>query len=254
MLLLDHVVFLVKDLEKSIQEFEQMGYTVSKGGKHDNGTTENALIHFENGTFLELLAIRKSWKNSFIKWLLKVASLPANFQSPVKDFQSRFVGRAWICKEGITDFCLKASEGMADYTNIKNRNLEMSAPIEMKRVRPDGQMLSWHIFSPYQAELPFVMTPYQPAFKPNAESLTHPNKATGFGGITVYTNDFGNLIEKYTLLLGTTPIQKDENNAIFELGNGQIELMNTPQRLHGGVGFLEVPSLLLPKTLGMVIE
>lgn len=247
MLLLDHIVFLVKDLEKSIKEFEQIGYTVSKGGKHDNGTTENALIHFKNGTFLELLAIRKSWKNSLVRWLLKVASLPTNFQTPVKDFQSRFVGRAWVCKAGITDFCLKASEGLADYTAVKNRNLEISAPIEMKRVRPDGQELSWHIFSPYIAALPFVMTPYQPVFKPHSENLMHPNEIQGFDSVTVYTNDFENLIEKYTLLLGAIPIQKNKKNAIFELGNGHIELINSQQNTNSGVGFLKASPLLFPK-------
>jgi len=247
MLLLDHIVFLVKDLEKSVRNFEQMGYIVSQGGKHGNGTTENTLIHFRNGTFLEILAVRKNWKNRIIRQLLNTVSLSTNFNIDLKDFDARFVGRALVCREGITDFCLKASEGLADYTAIKNRNLPLSIPLEMKRVRPGGQVLSWHIFSPYIAELPFVMTPYQPAFKPKSENLMHPNGAEGFDKVKVYVNDFENLVEKYGLLLGLMPIKKDAHSAIFGLGNGQIELISGRKNTNSGIGFLEASPLFFPK-------
>lgn len=247
MLLLDHIVFLVKDLEKSIKEFQQAGYTVSKGGKHDNGITENALIHFQNGTFLELLAVQKNWKTRLIRWGLQfIPSFRQNPSLPIPDFKARFIARALFSKEGMVDFCLLAKNGLSDYEDIKNRNLQMSIPVEMKRVRPDGQALSWHIFSPYEATLPFVMTPYQPTFTPNPDNLIHTNGAVGFDKISVYVTDFEHIIKKYELLLGTAPAQKDEICATFELGRGKIEIVSSHQHLGRGIGFLEASPLLLP--------
>lgn len=248
MLLLDHIVFLVKDLDKSIKEFEQAGYTVSRGGKHDNGITENALIHFQNGTFLELLAVQKNWKSRLIRWVSQfIPSFRQNPSLPIPDFKARFVARALFAKEGMVDFCLLAKNGLAGYEDIKNRDLQITIPVEMKRVRPDGQALSWHIFTPYEPTLPFVMTPYQPTFAPSPDNLIHANGAIGFDKINVYVTDFEHTINKYELLLGTAPTQKDELRATFELGRGNIEIVNSHRHLGSGIGFLEASPLVLPK-------
>ncbi len=235
MLTLDHIVFLVNDLEKSIKDFEQVGYTVSKGGKHDNGMTENALIHFENGTFLELLALQKTQN--------KQGNLPEN----APDFQKRFVGRAMTSQEGIIDFCLLANNGLADYEAIKLRNLPLTMPLEMKRFRPEGSVLSWHIFTPFEPELPFVMTPYQPATTPNPAYLHHANDTSGIEKVKIYVADFEVIVKKYELLLGTSPSQKNSTTAIFELQKGKIEIINGHQLARTGIGFLEIePTIPLP--------
>jgi hypothetical protein len=247
MLKFDHIVLLADDLKNTIYYFEQIGYIVSKGGKHDNGITENALIHFPNGTFLELLALQKNWKTSLIKWLLQITSIRITPLLPIQDFKARFVARALLCKKGIIDFCLLANEGLADYEAIKSRNFPLTTPASMKRVRPDGSSLNWHIFAPFDYELPFVMTPYKPTFKPNPEHLHHPNGAQGIEKIIIYVIDFEATTKKYELLLGFLPSYKDEMNAIFEIEGGKIEIINRHQHTGNGIGFLEVePAIILP--------
>src|SRR5688572_4659608 len=56
MLQLDHAVIAVQNLEAAMEEYRGLGFTVIRGGIHANRATENALIVFANGTYLELLA------------------------------------------------------------------------------------------------------------------------------------------------------------------------------------------------------
>ncbi len=53
---LDHVVLPVPNLDITRERFTQLGFTVAPDARHSFGS-ENACIFFENGTFIELLAI-----------------------------------------------------------------------------------------------------------------------------------------------------------------------------------------------------
>ena len=56
---LDHVVVLVDDLEQAARDYGELGFNVSPGGRHDNGVTHNAIIPFEDNSYIELLAFTK---------------------------------------------------------------------------------------------------------------------------------------------------------------------------------------------------
>ena len=53
---IDHVVILVSDLEAAIADYTALGFTVMPGGTHTGGATHNALVVFEDDTYLELIA------------------------------------------------------------------------------------------------------------------------------------------------------------------------------------------------------
>jgi hypothetical protein len=53
---LDHLVVLVRDLEGAIGDYGVLGFAVTPGGEHADGLTRNALIPFEDGSYLELVA------------------------------------------------------------------------------------------------------------------------------------------------------------------------------------------------------
>lgn len=53
---LDHVVLPVPNLEITRERFTQLGFTVAPDARHNFGS-ENACVFFENGTFIEPLAI-----------------------------------------------------------------------------------------------------------------------------------------------------------------------------------------------------
>ncbi|MGF6240407.1 catechol 2,3-dioxygenase-like lactoylglutathione lyase family enzyme [Paraburkholderia sp. GAS38] len=53
---LDHVVIRVRDLEQTIADYNELGFTVQRGGTHADGATHNALIGFADGSYFELIA------------------------------------------------------------------------------------------------------------------------------------------------------------------------------------------------------
>src|SRR2546422_3243001 len=56
---IDHVVILVSDLAAASADYAKLGFTVVPGGEHADGLTHNALISFEDGTYLELIAFKR---------------------------------------------------------------------------------------------------------------------------------------------------------------------------------------------------
>ena len=52
----DHTLVAVFDLAAAKSEFEALGFTVISGGQHSGGLTENALVTFADGNYLELIA------------------------------------------------------------------------------------------------------------------------------------------------------------------------------------------------------
>ena len=53
---LDHLVILVRDLELASTDYESLGFAVTPGGEHADGLTRNALVPFQDGTYLELVS------------------------------------------------------------------------------------------------------------------------------------------------------------------------------------------------------
>ncbi|MER3459556.1 MAG: hypothetical protein C4309_13850, partial [Chloroflexota bacterium] len=46
MFALDHIVILVRDLAKAIEDYTALGFTIIPGGEHQGGASHNALIAF----------------------------------------------------------------------------------------------------------------------------------------------------------------------------------------------------------------
>src|SRR5688572_2537486 len=94
---LDHVIIAVHDLQTAIDDYRRLGFTVLKGGTHANRATENALVVFVDGSYLELLTRTGE------------AALPG-----LVDF-SGLVSR----KEGLVGFALRSSDLEADIARLR---------------------------------------------------------------------------------------------------------------------------------------
>src|SRR5690348_15475621 len=62
---IDHIVIVAADLRTAIENYTDLGFTVTPGGKHPIGS-ENALIPFADGSYIELIAFTIS--NSGLLW------------------------------------------------------------------------------------------------------------------------------------------------------------------------------------------
>lgn len=54
---IDHVILAINDLEKGIEEFEELtGVEVTQGGQHKDSFTQNAIVSLGSHTYIEILA------------------------------------------------------------------------------------------------------------------------------------------------------------------------------------------------------
>ena len=58
-LVVDHATVCGSNLDTLQQEFASVGLKADYGGPHANGVTHMALLGFENGSYLELIAPQK---------------------------------------------------------------------------------------------------------------------------------------------------------------------------------------------------
>jgi hypothetical protein len=56
MLKLDHVIIAVRELDQAVADYIALGFSAIYGGRHASGATHNALVCFQDGAYLELLA------------------------------------------------------------------------------------------------------------------------------------------------------------------------------------------------------
>ena len=156
---LDHIVILVSpEVLADLPVWLTSSFTILDGGRHSNGITENKLILFQDGVYIELIA--------FIQG-----------SSPEKRASTRWGKR----NEGeVVDFALtllqseRASDEpfhpedvfrsiIQDRVRESQTALEYSDPVAGGRVTPDGTELRWAISGPawtttsqsVEGELPF---------------------------------------------------------------------------------------------------
>jgi len=167
---IDHLVIVVRDLERAVQSYAALGFTVVRGGKHPIGT-ENALIGFADGAYLELLA--------FV--------VP---DSPHPWFAALAKGG------GLVDFCLQTDDLAAEIARFRQAGVELSDPLRLTRERPDGYQLGWLLsFPPIDraGALPFLIDDETPRDERVPREVAHPNGATGIETLVVAVPDSSEL-------------------------------------------------------------
>ncbi|KAH7052233.1 glyoxalase-like domain-containing protein, partial [Macrophomina phaseolina] len=135
---LDHIVVLLSYLELlNLPTWIKANFTVSPGGRHADGKTENKLILFQDGTYIELIAFlhddpanrRGHWwgdkRHGIIDWALTSSTVEhAN--------RAAACLREWKSKQD--------NEALADFAYTQ--------PRQGGRRKPDGQEIAWFVTFP----------------------------------------------------------------------------------------------------------
>ncbi len=127
---IDHVVIVVHDLDKASADFAAMGFTVVRGGEHTGGVTHNALVAFEDGSYLELVA----------------------FLDAPPDGHPFYRKHG---EEGLVTFALLPDDIIGDVAAAERRGLNLDGPRRGGRTRPDGVKIEWETAWPRTRDLPF---------------------------------------------------------------------------------------------------
>ncbi|MGL4963362.1 MAG: VOC family protein [Inquilinus sp.] len=201
---LDHVVIAVRDLERTVADYQALGFTVVPGGEHTHGASHNALIVFADGAYIELIAFRRP--NPEFRWW-------------------RVLSEAG---DGLVDFALLPGDIAADVAAAKARGLELEGPTDGGRLRPDGQRLEWRTARAATSDLPFFCGDVTPRHLrvPEGDVRRHANGALGVAGIEIAVENTEVSAWRYGALLGIAAVP----GAPIDLGNGQSVSLLGPDR------------------------
>lgn len=210
-LALDHVVIAVGDLAATVEDYRRLGFTVQIGGDHPGRTSHNALVVFDDGSYLELIA----WK----------APAPSE----------RWYAHHQAHGDGFVDFALLPDGVEARVASAKARGLALNGPIDGGRVRPDGVRLAWQTARQTTFDLPFLcgdVTP-RPLRVPEGDCRRHANGVSGIASVAVSVEDVATSAARYRALLGLPgPVPGPG------APSAEIALSGCVVRLEGGAGAL----------------
>ncbi len=211
---IDHVVILVDDLDRAVSQYERLGFTVVPGGKHAR-FTHNALVTFQDGSYLELIAF---------------------YETPDADKDE---GHRWYRHVsqggGLIDFAVGTDDVKAVVADAAGRGLSYSGPHPGQRSRPDGEQLAWQSAMVGEGEsvaLPFVIEDITDrGLRVPAEASTHANGVRGIEALIVAVDDLDAAVGGYQKLLGKdapdgTGLKDVEgaDGAYFLIGPHRVEL------------------------------
>ncbi|KJX97387.1 glyoxalase bleomycin resistance protein dioxygenase superfamily [Zymoseptoria brevis] len=171
---LDHVVLLLPYADiLNPPTWLTKDFTISPGGRHADNKTENKLILFSDGTYLELIAF-------------------------IDDAPSNRKNHWWDKPYGVVDYALTTVDGdFLTLDSIRERlaqtgtSISYQDPIEGGRIKPDGTELKWKVTFPTSTErgsVPFWchdVTPRERRVPVSQESTTHPSGVVGMAGLQV---------------------------------------------------------------------
>ncbi len=134
---LSHILYKVENKEEAIKHFEELGFTVVRGGYNHN-------IWFEDGSFIELFSLKR---NRFVIALLKLFG-KGSMANKFKYFQD--------ADYGFIEYSLDTySENLEKENKILKEMGYKFNSFEMKKKIENGIKLKWKITFPFDLNVPF---------------------------------------------------------------------------------------------------
>lgn len=121
---IDHVAFGWDGLEAVVDALAAVGLDTEYGGTHEDGTTHMALVGFEDGSYLELLA-------------------PTEGSPPTA---AGFWPDALAARAGPCAWAIRTDDVVAAATRAVESGLPIEGPLRGGRERPDGSRIEWDQF------------------------------------------------------------------------------------------------------------
>ena len=196
---LDHVVLVVPGLAAAVAEHRARGFTVTPGGEHAGGLTHNALVGFQDGSYLELIAFHDL-----------AAAHGKHSWSPVAER-----GGGWA------DFALLSDDLRDDAVALSD--LLARPPEDGGRTRPDGVALAWRVARLHKP-LPFLIEDLsaRDLRVPGGDAATHANGTKGVARIVLGATDPAAVSERYAKLrergAPEIEIRRAERDGLIDVG------------------------------------
>lgn len=164
---IDHIVIAAQSLERAIETYRDLGFTVVEGGRHPYGSY-NALIGFADGTYIELLSFYE--------------------ESPAHPWWALLHERGG----GLIDFCMATDDIRSDLAALRAQGVDCGELTEGGRARPDGYEVKWinnKVGGAWQGLIPFIIEDVTPRDERLPQEREHANGVTGIHCLRLATGD-----------------------------------------------------------------
>jgi catechol 2,3-dioxygenase-like lactoylglutathione lyase family enzyme len=207
---IDHLVVVVQNLAQASRDYEQLGFTVVPGGQHPVGS-HNALIAFEDGSYIEIIAFYRD-------------AVDHRWWDPLQK------------GERLVDFCFQTDDLRGDTEKLRAAGVAINNPVPWSRKRPDGYELKWLLSlatGSHRGVAPFLIEDVTPRNERIPRQSEHSNRIVGIDKVTVAVGELAPIERWYRAVLGKsgTAIADDALGAEglrFEVGPHAVEFL-TPR-------------------------
>jgi hypothetical protein len=176
---LDHIIIAVPNIHEGRESYAKLGFKSFIGKKEPDLPRINALISFQDGTYLELIA-------------------PGKPDEPLDERWQAYLADGG----GFNNYAIFAADLEAEDARLRGYGLDVSDPIHMGRVRPDDKETTWRIIrvnrngEPAQPFLISDDTPRNIRVQ-DGDDAVHPNGVTKVIGLVFVTNTFEDTVSFY---------------------------------------------------------
>ena len=197
----DHAIIVVEDLAAASDDYRSLGFTVLPGGTHAGGLTRNALIAFQDGTYVELLAFTTANTFSNLRGLRETRLLPWVLRGR-SALDRRFLPLA-ARGEGLADCAVAVTDVGAVADVLRRSGIAVDGPYPGARRRPDGVEIAWELAMPQTPRLPFLIEDVtdRSLRVPSGRAARHANGALGIAEARYRTPAPGELAVELELLV-----------------------------------------------------
>ncbi|KAA0688919.1 VOC family protein [Azospirillum brasilense] len=231
---IDHLVIVVRDLEKAQDAYRRMGFTVSPRGRHGELKSANHTMMFGAGDYLELLAIEQ----------------PHPFTTYFSDVLKT--------REGIAAAALKTDDARAAQRLLVEAGYPAGEPVEFGRPveLPGGAQQARFTTTPIDG-VPewggrvFLCQHHTPEVVWRPELVQHDNTVTGLAALVVAADDPDATAASYARLFGAV-VETRGPARVVPTGSAPIVVAD-PAALHWGWTGDPALAVARPFLAGMVL-
>lgn len=199
---IDHVVIAVKDLDEATRSFKDLGFNVIAGGEHSFRRSHNALVTFEDGSYIEIIAFLDDGPADDPWWQLLQK------------------GEGWVdhalFAESIQPILARGVPGAR-------------GPVDGGRITPEGARIEWRtVRFPGDDDIkpPFVIEDVteRSLRVPGGEAAIHPNGVTGIRRVTSLVRNLDTASQRLAKLFDHPENDVSAGRQSITLGSQVLEL------------------------------
>ena len=222
----DHAVVLVSSLAQATREFTAAGFTVLAGGRHEGLPTENALVCFADGSYLELLATLEPATRAELRALRASDGWERHLRG-VSAVARRFLPKL-AGPDGVADWVLCTDSLARQAARLRANAIVASGPVAMGRERTGEEKLAWELLLPESALHPFWIADVMPRahrVPSDSAATTHANGARGVRALRVRAPVVPMAALELGEVLGVAPSVRGDGVTVLDMGAWRVELV-----------------------------